>query len=348
MRHRCISLPAILAATLPAAAAQEISESITLDAWVASSFTATTGDSASTTAFTHDASLRLGWQPTERLWATMAQRVDEEGDLTVSEAYGSVQVSDALSVSSGMTYGPFGYYGVEPVLITTITPALTVDLYTSSPVGVWATYEASDAFNATFMLADTYFFANKANRPASVSPGIDLVYLPIPELTLNLEVAIDPNGGRTDQDGSVGDVFWGGVNAEFRRDALLVAGEFLYQVVENNGETVGADDQANFAWAAFATYAIPDLSIPMAATAQISGFSSGATQDEDGPDADLVADDVDATRATKAQLALLTNPLVVSQFGLNLELFYRIDDAGGGADKIDSYGMAVEGLWVLP
>lgn len=43
------------------------------------------------------------------------------------------------------------------------------------------------------------------------------------------------------------------------------------------------------AWAAFATHAIPDMGIPMAATAQISGFASGATQDEDGPDADLRA-----------------------------------------------------------
>lgn len=52
--------------------------------------------------------------------------------------------------------------------------------------------------------------------------------------------------------------------------------------------------------------------------------------------------------ATKAQLALLTNPLVVSQFGLNLDLFYQIDDASGDTEEITPYGMAVEGLNILP
>lgn len=339
----------LVALSVSAASAQEIAKGVTLDGYVDTIGTATTGNDAfgasngpdngtSTTDFSSEAVLMVGWAPTDRISAKISTRSGNNAaeNLNVVEAWGSVKATDQLTISSGKSYGPFGYYSPYATGVNFITGVLSTHLYTVNPVGAWATYTVNDKLTATFILADTFFGGNKANRPASVSPGLDIVFNPAPEVSLNLELAADPNGSPTpDTDGAAGDVYYASVNAQYKKDALTVAGEFLYQVVQNNGAT-NDDDQKNLAWAAFVTYAIPGAKIPMAVTAQLSGFKDGETAA------------ADTHTATKAQLALLTNPLTVSQFGLNGELFYLSDDVGGGADKASSYGVAIEGLYVLP
>ena len=139
------------------------------------------------------------------------------------------------------------------------------------------------------------------------------------------------------------------MNAQFKKDALTAAGEVLYQVIENNGETLGKDDQANLSFAAFVTYALSGTPFPMAVTGQVSGVMYGDSDTQDSTGATIVGKEAnEGDTATKAQLVLLTNPLTVSQFGLNYELFYLSEDKGGKSDKINSYGVAVEGLYVIP
>lgn len=355
----------LVALSASAASAQEIAKGVTLDGYVDTVGTATLGNDefgSSTTDFSSEAVLMVGWAPTDRISAKVSTRTgsaDTGTSLDLVEAWGSVKATDQLTISSGKSYGPFGYYSPYATGINFVTGVLSTHLYTVNPVGAWATYTVNDKLTATFILADTFFGGNKANRPASVSPGLDVVFNPTSELSLNLELAADPNGGSPDTDGAAGDVYYGSVNAQYKKDALTVAGEFLYQVKQNAGEDADSD-QKNLAWAAFVTYAIPDMKIPMAVTAQVSGFKDGATTGTaiTGPFAldpatgavtgTETAVDVDKINSTKVQLALLTNPLTVSQFGLNFELFYQTTDNGGDSEKINSYGAAIEGLYVLP
>ena len=355
-----IGIATILFALLPASPAEEIAKDLTLDGWVDTSFTGTTSDAdgvPSTTSFGNDALLRIGWKPIDRIVATAAVRVDGEGRMSLSEAYGSVEALDGLTISGGQSYGPFGYYAAEPTGLATVTQALSTALYTVNPVGVWATYAINDKVTVTAIVADTYFDANKANRPASVSPGLDLGFNPTSEICLDWEAAVDPNGGPVDSDGAQGNTYYASFNAQYQRDAITAAGEILYQVVQNNGSSPD-HDQRNLGWAAFVTYAFPDAGIPLAVTAQLSGLSTGATAATAGsfaldPATGLVVLDGNAstgekTTATKAQLALLTNPLGAPQFAVTCEAFYLNEDPGGDADRVNAYGVALEGLYVLP
>ena len=340
-------VPALGLAALSAtsASAQEIAKGVTLDGYVDVIFTGTTNDTdeankePSKTDFSSEGVLMVGWAPTDRISGKISTRSGNATDtLNVVEAWGSVKATEQLTVSSGKSYGPYGYYSPYATGVNFVTSVLSTKLYTVNPVGVWATYTASDKLTATVIVADTFFGGNKANRPASVSPGVDVVFTPVPELSLNLELAADPNGSSTAAtDGTAGDVYYASLNAQYKKEAITAAGEILYQVVENNGEVIGEDDQANLSFAAFVTYALSGTPFPMAVTGQVSGWMLGDTGGADT-----------ATSATKGQLVLLTNPLTVSQFGLNYELFYLSEDKGGNSDKINSYGVAVEGLYVIP
>lgn len=325
----------LLALSVSSASAQEIAKGVTLDGYVDAIGTAEMGNEKfgnSTTDFSSEAVLMVGWAPTDRISAKVATRGQDEW--AIVEAWGSVKATDQLSVAAGKSYGPFGYYSPYATGINFVTGVLSTKLYTVNPVGAWATYTVNDKVSATFIVADTFFGGNKANRPASVSPGLDVVFGPTPEISLNLELALDPNGGVENADGT-GDVYYASVNGQYKKDAITAAAEFLYRVTENAGETTD-DDLSDWSAAAFVTYAIPDMAIPMAVTAQVSAFDEGET-----------AALTDGRTSIKGQLALLTNPLQVSQFGLNYELFYTTIDNGGSENK-DSYGLAVEGLYVLP
>jgi len=362
-------VPALGLAALSAtsASAQEIAKGVTLDGYVDTVFTATSNDTgkdtkkadgtvqgvtASSTGFTSEGVLMVGWAPTDRISSKLVARSGDgfqttgtkgSGALVITEAYGSVKATDQLTISTGKSTGPFGYYSQYATGVNFVTGVLSTKLYTVNPTGVWASFAPSDKVTATFMVADTYYNSNKTNRPSSVSPGVDLVFNATPELSLNLELTLDPNGGGLEKEsigdakGARGSAYAGGFNLQFKKDAITAAGEVIYQVLENQGKVLGDDDQKNLSYAAFVTYALSGTPFPMAVTGQVSGWTLGDTGGDDT-----------STSATKAQLALLTNPLTVSQFGLNYELFYQMDDAGGKSDKINSYGVAIEGLYVIP
>lgn len=367
-------VPALGLAALSAtsASAQEIAKGVTLDGYVDTIFTATandtdkdtknslgsvTGSSASTTDFSSEGVLMVGWAPTDRISGKISTRSGNATDtLNVVEAWGSVKATEQLTVSSGKSYGPYGYYSPYATGVNFVTGVLSTKLYTVNPVGVWATYTANDKLSATVIVADTFFGGNKANRPSSVSPGIDVVFNPTPELSLNLEAALDPNGGGADEKNSApvdptnkfGSVYYASLNAQFKKDALTAAGELLYQVVENKGKVAGKDDQANVSYAVFVTYALSGTPFPMAVTGQLSGYMFGDSGTKDSVTGAEIASGNFGDSGSKAQLVLLTNPLTVSQFGLNYELFALSEDTGGKADVVNSVGVAIEGLYVIP
>ena len=341
-------LLAILTLPCVSLGAQEIAKDVSLSGWVDTSFTATATDAEgklSTTDFAASSLLRVGWQANERISATIAMRSNPDSNdaFELSEAYGTVTANDQWSFSSGKSYGPFGYYAAEPTGLNTVQTALSVELYTINPTGVWATWTPTEQLTIMPVVAQ-HFTEPERNRPASVSPGLDVAFAPTETLTLNGEVFIDPSAGAVaDANDSRGDLWYASFNLQYSQEPLTAAAEIIYQLVENAGSD-NTKDQGNLAWAAFMTYQLPETPFPMSVSAQVSQLVLAETRDDLTV---LTATTVAKNTATLGQLALLTNPLESTAFGLNFEAFVRTDDAGGTSEKETSYGGAIEGLYVL-
>ena len=350
----------LIALSATAASAQEIAKGVTLDGYLDTIATATTNDSGtsnktpSTTDFSAEAVIKVGWSLADgKINSLVSTRTtNDQGSLALAEAYASIKATPEVTVSAGKSYGPFGYYSGYATGLTTINYALTVNMYTVNPVGAWLAYAPNEKVTVTGILADGFSGQNnfnpattpsvngaykfngaayKASKAGTVSPGVDIVFNPSPELSLNVEGYLDPSAG---VDGAI---YFGGFNIQFKKDAILAAGEVLYMV--NEGGKDGKSDSSSLSWAAFVTYTLPaDAPFAGAVTGQLSQYSPSKT---------LTAD---SDTMTKVQLALLTNPLTISQFGLNYELFYVMDDKNNNvANKsLDSYGVAIEGLFVIP
>ena len=341
-------LMAILTLPCMSLGAQEIAKDLSLSGWVDSSFTATATNAdakLSTTDFAASGLLRVGWQANERISATVAMRSnpDQKDVFELSEAYGTVTTNEQWSFSSGKSYGPFGYYAAEPTGLNTVQDALSVELYTINPTGVWATWKPTERWTITPVVAQQ-FTEPERNRKASISPGLDVAFAPTDMLTLNGEVFVDPSaGGVADANDSRGDLWYASFNMEYSQEPVTAVAEIIYQMVENAGSD-NTKDQDQLGWAAFVTYQLPDTPFPMSVSAQVSQLVLAETRDDLTL---LTANTVAKNTATLGQLALLTNPLESTAFGLNFEAFVRTDDAGGTTKKETSYGGAVEGLYVL-
>lgn len=327
--------------------AQEIAKDLSLSGWVDTSFTASATDAKhknSATSFAASSLLRVGWQANERISTTVAVRSNKDNNdaFELSEAYGTVTANEQWSFSSGKSYGPFGYYAAEPTGLNTIQTALSVELYTINPTGVWATWKPTEQWTIMPVIAQQ-FTEPQRTRPASLSPGLDVAFVPNDVWGFNGEIFVDPSAGAVDAVDGRGDLWYGSFNLQFKQEPITAAVEVIYQLVENAGED-SSKDQGNLAWAAFTTYTLPDTPFPMSITAQVSQLLLAKTRD----DLELAtAATVEANSATLGQLALLTNPLESTAFGLNFEAFIRTDDAGGTAEKETSFGGAIEGLYVL-
>jgi hypothetical protein len=165
-----------------------------------------------------------------------------------------------------------------------------------------------------------------------------VVFNPTAEISLNVEGYIDPSAGGDNADGIPESVYFVGANGQYKNDKLTAGAEFIYQSV-SNFSSVG-QDSGNYAWAAFLSHVLPVNAFPIALTGQISQHLQ---------DKSKLSASVAAGTETKAQIALLTNPLNSSQFGLNFELFYdNKDPKVSGVDSTDSFGGALEGLFVIP
>jgi hypothetical protein len=383
VNHRFV-VPALglVALSATAASAQEIAKGVFLDGYVDSVFTGTTyspDNTPATDGFTAGAVLKVGWNIGDKVKALVATKVADLGasgsSITLNEAYGTVDAGNGLSIASGVSTGPFGYYAPYATGLTTINYALTTRLYSANPLGVWATYAPNDKFSGVFIVANGLANSNGiGGKPAhatdpnstnadannNVSPGLHLNYNPIPEVALVLEGYIDPNAGGIKADGSKGNISTVGFNAQYKKDAWLVAGEIIDRSTGYAGETE-SDSFNELAWAAFVTYTIPGTKVPMAGTLQVSQYLSGKTNATTNTYAfnpatggsmvtGTTSSAVDSDSLTEIQAALLTNPTGSSQFGLNLEVFYTINGKNNNADdKADTaLGVAVEGLYVIP
>lgn len=341
--------------------AAEIAAGINLDGWVDTVATGTTNNndeklagtnstaSPSTTDFASSALLRVGWQPTEKVAAVMSFRTpDDQGALEINEAYGTVAPSDQWLIGAGKSYGPFGYFAAEPTGLYTVTNALVANLYSVSPTGVWATCTPNEHVNVTLIVADGLatdaFPGGKASADTNdVSPGLDVVWTPSSQLAMDFEAYADPHAGGVDADNNPGHIYTFGFNAQYTTDGLRIGVEALERITQYAGtvSTTGGDnaDHHEFSWAAVVTGKLPESTPwPMSLSAQVSQLIN-----------DQASGSASGNTLTKAQLALLTNPLTSTNFAANIEVFYLQDGHGNPITDgaLDTYGVALEGLFVL-
>lgn len=360
----------LIALSATAASAQEIAKGVTLDGYIDTIFTGTSNstsvsngnNSPSTTDFSATAVAKVGWAINDKAKAMFSLKSVNDGDgsgnVALYEAYGTVIAAPGLEISSGKSLTPFGYYSGYATGLTTITSSMTqANMYTGNAVGAWATY-TKDKLVATVIVADGFTGAanntavssghagnyglsgatNKVSKPGTISPGLDIVFNATPEFSVNLEGYLDPSAGNAKPaTGENGSVYAGGLNAQFKNEKILAAFEVIYKVTEYGGKT--ADDNiTDLGWSATLTYTLPADVMAGAVTAEVGQYLKG---ENGGADTNYTV--------TKAQLALLTNPVAASQFGLNYELFYINDKSGDSSIKaIDAYGLAIEGLYVIP
>jgi hypothetical protein len=342
----------LIALSVTAASAQEIAKGVNLDGYVDVIGTGTTNSNSSKDAggsslypseagFTSTAVLKVGWSLADgKVNTLISTKTDSDANdgLGMVEAYASVKATPEITVSAGKSYGPFGYYSAYATGLTTVNSSLTTNMYTTNPIGVWLAYAPTDKLTITGIIANNFNNVNASTKPGVLSPGLDIVFKPTSELTLNAEGYLDPSAGEPDATGKSGSVYYGAFNIEYKKDAILAAAEVLYEVIENAGET-SSKDASKTSWAAYLTYTLPSSSpVAGAVTGQVSQYlvsKIGAA---------------DSDSITQAQLALLTNPFAVSQFGLNYELFYVMDDKKSNPDNkaLDSFGVSIEGLYVIP
>ena len=346
----------LIACPLTISSAQEIAKGVFLNGWVDSVFSSTVTENAATTNdFGTASDVQVGWDINERISATLNLRSDSEFNaFTPAEAYGSVKASERLTLSAGRSYGPFGYFANEPTGLLTVIPALTTRLYPINPSGTWAVYEVSEQITITGIIADGFANGDGVNTlgqptgkplsvdghndPNDVSYGLDIAYNPIERVGLHIQGYVDPSAGGDDAKGHAGSVLFVAVNSQYKDDQLTAGGEFIFRSVENYAQP--GQPSNNIAWAVFLSHTLPVELCPMALTIQANEFHQ---------DKSKLSANVAAEHDFRGQLALLTNPLNSAQFGLNCEVFYDSTDPKiKGVDAIDSFGAAIEGLFVIP
>ncbi len=358
----------LIALTATVTSAQEIAKGVNLDGYVDTIFTGTTNtgsnqasrDVASTTDFKATVVAKVGWTINDKAKATFSLKSTNDNDsnsVTMYEAYGSFIASEGLEISAGKSLTPFGYYSGYATGLPTVTTSLTqANLYTGNAVGAWASYTVNEQVNVTAIVTDGYTGAaksstfrtdgygvapatNKVNRSGTVSPGIDVLIKATPEFTVDFEGYLDPSGGNVDPGNADknGSVYVGAINAEYKAADLLAAFEVIYKTTDYGRNGNGSGDIHDLGWSAFGTYKLPDDVFAGAVTAQLGQLY----KDKVGGAGEYTL--------TKAQLALLTNPVVSSQFGLNYEVFYINDmPSASSSDNVDTFGVAIEGLFVIP
>jgi hypothetical protein len=338
--------------------------------------------------FSAAASLKANWKVTDALTARVnlwfnpsddATEVDVVGlgpaagstnanGLNLREAYFAWALNDTVTWSMGKYIDHIGWLSAEPTGLYTVNASLIgyTSTYGNDVIGTSIAVAPKDSpISGSFHLTNGYYTTSDAlnggpsdNREnTDLGFGLDLIYnLPQDLGSLNLEFAYDMHSDLnpvTDGDGVVGmggDVFLVGLNATIKpAKAVLIGAELQYQMLGEaddegldgaTGDTDGTDAD-RLQGLILVNYTIDGAPVPMS----ISGMIQ-YVQVEPG------FDDSETESRIGGAVALLTNPLNSSNFGLNFEIgLYDVSDSFvefDGADAVyeDDTGfvVSVEGL----
>lgn len=368
---------ALAAVTAAPAMAADVMPAVSFEGWVDTIFTISDDDSddVGTTAkdeeslalrFSAQASLKANWKVTDalsarvNLWFNAGDGISGENDpatdevtgssnLNMREAYFAWALNDTVTWSMGKYIDHIGWLSAEPTGLYTVNASLIgyTETYGNDVIGTSIAVAPKDSpFSGSFHVTNGYYTASdalngdpSANREnTDLGFGLDLILALQDKATLNLEfaydMASDTNAGGDDLGG---DAFLIGFNATITPVKPLLIGAEIQYLTFGQGETdAGADigeDIDRLQGMVLANYAIEGASVPMS----VSGMLQYVTIDNGGVE--------DETRIGGA-VALLTNPLTSSNFGLNFEIgIFDENDVGGSAGVDDNgFVLSVEGL----
>lgn len=364
------SAPALAADAMPA---------VSFEGWVDTIFALSDDDTddVDTTAkdeeslalrFSATASIKANWKVTDalsariNLWFNPSDNV-VDGDetnangLNMREAYFAWALNDTVTWSMGKYIDHIGWIAAEPTGLYTVNASLIgyTGTYGNDVIGTSiAVAPKGSPFSGSFHVTNGYYTSSDALNGApsdnrentSLGFGLDLVYAFEDKASLNLEFAYDIESGFNADDGANGadlggDVFLVGFNATVTPvKPLLIGAEIQYLTIGQGESDTGGDigeDIDRLQGLVLVNYAIEGAPVPMSISGMLQYITidTGVSEDE--------------TRIGGA-VALLTNPLTSSNFGLNFEIgLYDVSDESDGAtppvySDDNGFVVSVEGL----
>jgi hypothetical protein len=371
-------VPALGLAALSATSfAEDKAPTVSFNGWVdaiTSYSTATDAEKDDTTTakdengdsllFTSAASLKAHWNVTDKLSAHVNLWFKPEfNDVQMREAYFSWAINDTLTWSMGKYIDHVGWISADPTGLFTVKNSHIGYLspYGNDVIGTNLAFAAKDVpVSGSFHVTNGYYSAEAATNDDSkvgrdntdLGLGLDLIYtLPNEMGNINFDLAYDMHsdpGSNTTNPGNDygGDVFLVGLNATVKPIKPLTIGAEIQLLSTDDGETATGGDIKNGSdrtqGLLLANYALEGTAIPMSVTGMIQYVSIDFNNTTASPESE---------ERLGFSLALLTNPLTSSNFGLNYELgFYDISNEGGvkttsgNVTDYDGIVVSVEGL----
>jgi hypothetical protein len=368
---------ALAAFTAAPAMAADAAPAVSFNGWVDTIFSFSDKDTDSdgvgkdeskgAIAFAAAAILKANWKVTDALSAKVNLWFQPDfADLQMREAYFAWAVSDSVTWSMGKYIDHIGWLSAEPTGLYTVNASLIgyTATYGNDVLGSSIAFAPKDSpFSGSFHLVNGYYTGSDATNAGfgernsttrentDMGLGLDLIYnLPDSKGSINLEFAYDMHSGDGSQpggdylgnaqsdDGIGGDVFMVGLNATLTLiKPLLIGAELQYLTIgeaENPaGDSIADSDVTRVQGMLLANYAIEGASVPMSVTGMLQYISTDFNTGDDETDLGLA-------------VALLTNPLNSSNFGLNFEIgYYKMDNLEGDPTEEDKgFEVSVEGL----
>ena len=324
-------------------------------------------DSDGSLRFTGAASLKAAWKVTDAVSAKANLWFDPGSNaVNMREAYFTWNINDTLSWSMGKYINNLGWISTEPtgdnfLFINPDTIGYR-NIYGNDVLGTTLGFAPKESpISGAIHLNNGYFTKSDAtstnyqSAPSNsrenndLGLGLDLTFKFPNELgSINGELAYDMHSGDTTYLGGVdpvnglgGDVLLVGVNATIKPVKIVTLGAELQYLTVGDSENVAGASLNNginrLQFLLLGNVAIEAAPVPMS----VSGLVQCVSIDRD-------------TSATKTEeslyvgVALLTNPLTNTKFGMNFEVGYfdqtGVDGNYGAAGENNGVTVAVEGL----
>ncbi len=327
-------------------------------------------ESTGSLRFTGAASLKATWKVTDAVSAKTNLWFDPGSNaVNMREAYFSWNINDTLNWSMGKYINHLGWISAEPTgdnfMFVNANTIGYRNIYGNDVLGTaigfapknspisGAVHVTNGYFTKSDAKSTNYESAPSTTRENSdLGFGLDLTFkLPNELGSINAELAYDIHSGDTRYLGGVnpsavttglgGDVLLVGINATIKPVKIVTLGaELQYLTVGDSENVAGAtqnDGINRLQFLLLGNVAIEAAPVPMS----VSGLVQCVSIDRD-------------TSATKTEeslyvgVALLTNPLTNTKFGLNFEVGYfdqtGVDGDYGAAGENNGLTVAVEGL----
>ncbi|GDY12973.1 hypothetical protein LBMAG53_18510 [Planctomycetota bacterium] len=287
-------------------------------------------------------SLKVNWTVTDKLTAKLNAFINPGPNSAVNlrEAYFTYNLGSGVSWSMGKYIDHMGWISAEPTGLYVINASLIgyTSLYGNDVVGTAVSFSEKEVpvsgsihiTNGYYSAADQYSRGTNSSdslgrENIDLGYGLDLVITPVEAFSANAELAFDPS---TAAGGGVkgGAMYVVGLNATAKTSGLTIGLEGMYAAKQKDSSPtagkVDGTDMSRYQANLLVNYAIPDTKFPVSVSVQGQyirttnkivvaggGQGGGATSTEDK-----------ATTLAQGTLALLTNPLKDTNFGLNAEL----------------------------